>query len=77
MGKKIKLSLDDIKITSFVTSLNDNQKEEVKAGGTYTVCKYYSCLTYCPDCWWSDGLGCDPTNAPWSCECESTDEWCV
>jgi hypothetical protein len=33
MPKKIKLNLEDLKVESFVTELNKNEKKEVKGGG--------------------------------------------
>ena len=32
MGKKIKLNLDDLKVKSFVTSLQNNEKERLRGG---------------------------------------------
>lgn len=38
MGKEKKLSLNVIKVQSFVTSLDDGQQEEVKGGGDSGTC---------------------------------------
>lgn len=49
MAKKAKLELSALKVNSFVTSLKDEDKKELKAGGTCTICsRMNSCDTYCP-----------------------------
>lgn len=43
--KKIKLSMNDLKVQSFVTSLDVNQQENIKGGGSCQsgVCGTASC----------------------------------
>lgn len=63
MPKKIKLNLNDLKVQSFVTTLNDWEKNELKGGTTnswdedcpqtcmsacITDCAASVCLTTCP-----------------------------
>lgn len=55
MPKKVKLNMEGLKIQSFVTSLEDSQKEEVKGGLPYT------CRT-CGDCSWTYFWYCPPTD---------------
>lgn len=55
MSKKMKLSLNELRVQSFVTSLNEEEKKDVLGGGTYlSGCLYCSeeCDTSpveCPD----------------------------
>lgn len=51
MGKKIKLSIEDLEVKSFVTSLDDDKKEEARGG--YTASRPFctlSCGTFCEYC---------------------------
>jgi hypothetical protein len=50
--KKVKLSLDDLKVQSFVTSLNDEQQSHLLGGDPTTVgctagCTQTPCWTNC------------------------------
>lgn len=46
MSKKIKLNLGELHVQSFVTSLDDKQKEHVRGGISGAVCPYtYVCAT--------------------------------
>ena len=52
MGKKLKLSVEGLKVTSFVTSLKDDQKEKVMGGATpWTKCSSPALCSEetCPD----------------------------
>jgi hypothetical protein len=49
MAKKAKLELKALRVNSFVTSLDNGEKEELKGGMTCTYCsRLNSCPTYCP-----------------------------
>jgi hypothetical protein len=51
MPKKLKLDLKGLKVQSFVTSLEDGEKKQVKGGDPYTLetdCP--SCLPTCNSC---------------------------
>lgn len=53
--KKEKMSLNELKVKSFVTSFQDGKVDTVK-GGAFSD-GYYSCIPYCtPDL--SEGPGC-------------------
>ena len=46
MSTKLKLKLKDIKIQSFITSLDNEEKEKVKGGISGAACPYtYVCAT--------------------------------
>jgi hypothetical protein len=63
MPKKKKMSLSPIKVQSFVTTLDDKQKNKVKGGATYD-CTPDSC----------PGGTCPPT---WNASCEGTCDTCA
>jgi hypothetical protein len=44
MSKKIKLNLEDLKVESFVTSLNNKQKNMIKGGSNFCT---WTCGTNC------------------------------
>ncbi len=68
MKKKIKIGLKDMKVNSFVTSLNDSESVEIK-GGTEQSCNY-GCLTNeFPNCHRTRHASCEtypPFCVPWS-----------
>ena len=45
MGKKMKLNLEDLKVQSFVTSLSDEEQNNLKAGRTGVVCWGFDILS--------------------------------
>ena len=46
MSKKIKLNLGELHVQSFVTSLDDNEKDHVKGGISGDICpETYVCAT--------------------------------
>lgn len=48
MGKKIKLNLEDLKVQSFVTSLNKDEKIVLKGGESkLTTPQTYICSDFC------------------------------
>jgi hypothetical protein len=48
MAKKAKLELNALRVKSFVTSLKDEEKKDVKGGKSCTYCSQLdSCDTYC------------------------------
>jgi len=51
MGKKIRFNIDSLKVRSFVTSLDDDKKDEVQGGVTPSgdFCSL-SCGTFCEYC---------------------------
>lgn len=59
MSKKMKLSLDNLRVQSFVTSMQDTEKKAIKGGigkGTITDC-------ICSETFW---VPCD-CNSHWAC----------
>lgn len=76
MGKKLKLNLDALKVKSFVTSINDEQQEQVRAGeaSRWTKCSYPALCSEesCPE------VTCTcPTNW-YTCQtCTTCDETCL
>ncbi len=65
MKKKIKFGLDELKVNSFVTSLNDSESGDIK-GGTQVSCNQ-DCRTY-------EFPGCRVTRDQ---PCDTRPEWCV
>lgn len=68
MPKKIKLDLQGLKVQSFVTTLKEDQKEEVKGGLPYT------CNTCAMDCsytyiWWCPPTATDDPLCRTACAC--------
>jgi hypothetical protein len=64
MGKKLKLDLKEFRVQSFVSSLKDDEQDEVKGGGDTRFCpsgQYSGCpctqYTDCGTCY----LSCYPT----------------
>ncbi len=50
MPKKIKLNLSDLKVQSFVTNLNEKEKNELKGGASLPN----DCYSYPNDCYTND-----------------------
>jgi hypothetical protein len=46
MPNKIKLNLEDLKVESFVTELNNAEKDNLR-GGTHIKCGSYQCTVDC------------------------------
>lgn len=72
MPKKVKLNMENLKVQSFVTSLEDDQKEKAKGGLPYT------CLTCDGLCSWTYIWWCPPTdtlepNCRTACGCTKLD----
>lgn len=57
-----KLNLSSIKVRSFVTSLEKEEKSKVKGGNSYEDCTF-TCETYCRTCETCQ----EQTCAPWEC----------
>jgi hypothetical protein len=47
MSKKKKLNLNDLKVKSFVTSLDTDTKNQAKGGMTGSMCETDCAITYC------------------------------
>ncbi len=63
MKKKIKLGLDELKVNSFITSINTDESEGIK-GGTQLSCNQ-GCRTYeFRDCRVTRDQVCEDTNPP-------------
>ncbi len=58
MPKKVKLNIQDLKVQSFVTSLEDDSKAKAKAGGPVLP---ETCAT-CDLCSWTYVWYCPPTD---------------
>jgi len=56
MKKTKKIKLEEIKIQSFTTVLNENEKKAINGGGTTL---FWCCLE-----WWLSVLPCEPTIEP-------------
>ena len=50
MSKKMKLNLEDLKVESFVTSLDNKEKEEIKAGQPPRTQPGWTGQNYCQIC---------------------------
>ncbi len=87
--KKTRLKLEDLKVQSFVTSLNDDEKMKLKGGLENTAGCSNECggggggggggtQTY--GCGCSDTWCCTPLNQCtggwWTCDCQSTSPEC-
>lgn len=70
MPKKLKLSLDQLKIQSFVTSLDDIESKKVKGGETEfgLTCNFKCGRT----AYWE----CETDPCSYTCECDPTDYGC-
>ena len=73
MGKKMKLNLGELHIQSFVTSLDDKQKDKVKAGVSGAICPpTYVCATrLCTD----EEATCTEPTFDWRCYQRSFEGW--
>jgi hypothetical protein len=67
MAKKLKVNLDGIKVRSFLTSLQVDEKDEVKGGSGGACCtspKDYMCNTHYWECVESVDHDCDEPGDP-------------
>lgn len=68
MSKKMRLSLKNLKVQSFVTTLTENSKAGIKGKGDCTPeCTPVTCLIDCTD---GCGTGGGPTGEVGICYCE-------
>jgi hypothetical protein len=80
MSKKLKLDLNDLKVTSFVTSLGDGQKKGIKGGAT-PLCgpvSEYECPTQyvgCPTFQTCETCDCGTETCNATCQGVSCDYW--
>jgi hypothetical protein len=80
MPKKLKLTLKELKVNSFVTSLKDGDEAKLK-GGDQTMCTCRPVCTYEPGCYSDDEMTCFapcPTYPQTECvTCPSCEPTCM